>query len=435
MMKNLPNPLVTTLAMKIAFKNIFNPNRANTLFNCLAFLLGSTLLLTACNDGFDDTEVVKNEFHYFKNKEQLHEYSAAEVNLFLTIAAASNPELAAMKSYYTQGFTVYKITYNTTFDDQKVVASGLVSIPSEPGTYPLFSYQNGTNTLHSLAPTKAADQDIFKLLEMTAAAGFVVTVPDYLGFGESEQMIHPYLDKESTVQTVLDMLRAVKEMLEGQEVNCSNELYLAGYSQGGWASMQLQKTIEKNNNNEFHLKASACGAGPYNLMAVNKYVMGQDNYPEPYFLGYIFNTFVNTNMTTSITHILNPPFSEKITQLYDGMHSGPEINSKLTTSISELFRANYIENWESSDDFAEIRQRLETNSVSAYSTAVPTRLYHGTADELIPPSISEEMYSGFVAAGVEGKVTYVPMAGLDHIQGAQPFGLQAIKWFFELHND
>jgi hypothetical protein len=37
-------------------------------------------------------------------------------------------------------------------------------------------------------------------------------MPDYLGFGSSDNMFHPYLHKESTVQTVLDMLRAVDEL-------------------------------------------------------------------------------------------------------------------------------------------------------------------------------------------------------------------------------
>ena len=47
---------------------------------------------------------------------------------------------------------------------------------------------------------------------MIASMGYVVVIPDYPGFGESADIPHPYLIKEPTVRSVVDMLFAVREM-------------------------------------------------------------------------------------------------------------------------------------------------------------------------------------------------------------------------------
>src|SRR5665811_2636213 len=99
---------------------------------------------------------------------------------------------------------------------------------------------------------------------------------------------------------------------------CIRDRYIAGYSQGGWATMQLQKAIEENYSNQFNLKASACGAGPYYLNYINEYILQQTEYPMPYFIGYMFNTYINLGITTPASEIFKTPFDTRITTLYDG---------------------------------------------------------------------------------------------------------------------
>ena len=132
--------------------------------------------------------------------------------------------------------SVFKLIYKTEINGEKISASGLISIPAIPGEYPVLSFQNGTNTLNDNCPTNNPDDNLYKLVEFIASMGFVVIIPDYPGFGESAGIPHPYLIKEPTIGSVKDMIRAVRE--SGDEdfpgIVVSDDVYLMGYSQGGW---------------------------------------------------------------------------------------------------------------------------------------------------------------------------------------------------------
>lgn len=330
---------------------------------------------------------------------------------------------------------VYKISYYTTFEGEKRKASGLVCVPSNAGTYPLMSFQNGTNTLHSAAPSLAPpNSDLFQLLGMMASSGFVIAIPDYLGFGVADDMFHPYLDKESTVQTVLDMLRATKEMVEKLESTELNEdLYITGYSQGGWSTMQVQKAIESNYSGEFNLVASACGAGPYDLVGISNYVFGQTTYPMPYFLGYLINSYSNLGMTTPIDSMFREPYASRIPGLFDGSKDGAEINTELTKVVGDLFTTSFLDNWESGPVYSSFYSMLQDNSISGYKTKVPTLLIHGSADTFVPSFTSQNLYNEFITQGVNSSLLYyIELPGLDHQDAVVPAELQAIKWFLQI---
>jgi predicted peptidase len=46
---------------------------------------------------------------------------------------------------------------------------------------------------------------------------------------------------------------------------------ITGYSEGGFATMALQKKMEEQFPNEFNLVTSSCGAGAYNKTAAELY--------------------------------------------------------------------------------------------------------------------------------------------------------------------
>jgi pimeloyl-ACP methyl ester carboxylesterase len=300
-----------------------------------------------------------------------------------------------------------------------------------------MSYQNGTNTLHSEAPSVNPDNQLFLLLEFIASTGFVVSVPDYLGFGSSSNMFHPYLDKESTIQSVTDMLRAVEELTTNHlQFEANNDLYITGYSQGGWATMQLQKALEENNTGEFNLKASSCGAGPYDLRFVNDYILGLTNYPMPYFVGYIFNSYLNQDdITNPAGDIFKSPYDQRIMTLFNGTKSGDEINSQLTTATADLFTADYKSTSNSDSKFSSVISSLDKNSITAWKTNIPTLLTHGTADTYVPEQISKNIYDDFVDKGVDqSKITYIAIPGAGHNTAVIPSGVATFSWFINLNN-
>jgi pimeloyl-ACP methyl ester carboxylesterase len=423
-----------------AFFSLVLQKKTNTMkTKFISYILASVFLLSTLSgcdlikSDDDQPEVDEYLLNYTKEKTYLPTY----IKSFLDLAAGSIPEIAPIVDRIEHGITVYSITYLTEFEGKEIVASGLVSVPNSEETFPVLSYQNGTNTLHSKAPSVDPENQLFMLIEFIAGTGFITTIPDYLGFGSSSNMFHPYLHKESTVASVLDMQRATKELVKNHlEANMNDDLYIAGYSQGGWATMQVQKEIEENYSAEFDLKASACGAGPYNLNYINDYIVDQTTYPKPYFIGYLFNSYVNLGLSVPSNKIFQSPYDTKIMELFDGTRSDSQINDELTTTISELFTTDYRSGYNTSETYAPLLYALEENSVTAWKTSTPTLLIHGTKDTFVPPMVTSQLHQGFLLKGVGvNKVIMLPLPGEDHQSGILPSGLASIKWIFEIKDE
>ena len=404
----------------------------NSLFIKLIVLFVSISIFSGC-DLNNTTKVTED--NYLVDYEKHKTYTAADIKARLNLYAIVYPELQTIIDNLQGGVEVYKITYKTKFQGKEIIASGLVSVPLTSGSYPIMSYQNGTNTLHSNAPSVNPDYELFQMLEFVASAGFIVSVPDYLGFGSSANMYHPYFDKKSTVESVTDMLWSVKELANNYlQVAPKNDLYIMGYSQGGWATMQLQKHIEENYSSEFKLRASACGAGGYDVRYINDYILAQTEYPMPYYIGYIFNSYINLgDVTNPATDIFKSPYNQKILTLYNGTKSGEEINAQLTTKTADLFTAEYRSGANSNSKFASVIISLNKNTISAWKTNVPTMILHGTADNYIPPQVSTNIYNDFLAKGVPASiVSLVPIPGASHNTAILPSGIASINWFINL---
>ena len=92
---------------------------------------------------------------------------------------------------------MYTITYNTTYKGQNIKASGLVAFPETDQGMPILNFNHGTTSLHADAPTEDLIQYSFS---NAASAGYIFVIPDYLGFGVSDNIVHPYYRSDITGQ-------------------------------------------------------------------------------------------------------------------------------------------------------------------------------------------------------------------------------------------
>ena len=214
----------------------------------------------------------------------------------------------------------------------------------------------------------------YQLVEFIASMGYVVVIPDYPGFGESSQIPHPYLIKEPTVKSLVDMLYTTKEIgsKEFPGITFKNEYYLLGYSQGGWATLALHKAIEQDYNSDFNLKGASCGAGPYNILQLLEGIINQPDYPMPVYLAYIVNAYISYNQFTNpASDIFNEPYASKLSSLFTGLLTLDQINNQLTTSITGLLNADFISGFSSSSKYSSVRDALNNNSVTAWHSYKP----------------------------------------------------------------
>jgi hypothetical protein len=231
------------------------------------------------------------------------------------------------------------------------------------------------------------------------------------------------------------MFRAVGEMMKDfPTLSLSKDTYLMGYSQGGWSTMALKQELETNLASEFTLKATSCGAGPYNLEYLCNTILSKQTYPQPYFIAYMMNAYIRSGeITLTYEDIFKAPYSATnyISDLYNGKNDGGYINSKLSTSVSTLFNGDIISNLATGSKYVSLREALKSNSIAAWKTTSPTFMLHGLGDTYVAAAVSNNLYLDFLLKGTSADViTYVPVPGLDHEQAVLPWGLLTLKWMF-----
>ncbi len=396
-------------------------------------LLFAATLMTSCHK---DPEP---GYDYFISEELALSYSETNVNLLFDQAVNIYPEIADIKPYVTSGVDVYKLVYVTEAGGKEIEASGLVCVPSENGTYPVLSFQNGTNTRHSDAPTANMTDVSYTLLEIISSLGFIVVIPDYPGFGNSSQIAHPYLIAEPTVTSITDMFKAINEAAgtEIPGVTVKNEYYLLGYSQGGWATLTLHKALETTYNAEFNLAGSACGAGSYNMYYLFTTMISTDTYPMPAYLAYIINAYSEYDQfTTPVSDILNEPYASKLSSLFDGNSTTGQINSQLTTSISGLFKPAFLSGFTSSTEYSSVRNALINNSISGWKTLKPLLLAHGESDTSVPVIATEAIYTEMMNAGTSPDICRKSIyPGLEHGEGLMPCMIEGLAFLIDIREN
>ena len=377
------------------------------------------------------------EYIHFVSKELVTTYNKSYMNSFVTTISGVIPEAGNLKSLIRSDIKIYKVIYKTTIEGKQVNVSGLVCVPSNPGEYPVLSFQNGTNTDNSYAPTEFPIDLGYQSIEILASMGYIVVIADYPGFGESQQIPHPYLVADPTVESLVDLLNTVKEMdaEEFPDVTVKNEFYLLGYSQGGWSTLQLHKALELDYN-DFNLKGSCCGAGPYNIYLLFQGMVNTPTYPMPVYLGYILNAYTAYHQFSNpVSDIFNEPYASRVPTLYTGKLSNGQINGQLTTSITDLMNPEFLSGYATSAKYSSVRDALIRNSISGWHTNIPLLMIHGQNDTYVSPSATENMYSEMIRSGTPADICQkVIIPGADHNSGVVPAMIQGFLFLENIRN-
>jgi len=391
-----------------------------------------TVFLTAVSCSKDENR----EFEHYVSAEYAVSYSTDYINTLLNTGVEMYPELDQIKPLVSSPVRVYRLVYKTEVDNREIEASGLICLPDREGEYPVLCFQNGTNTENSNAPSEFFINPLYQMVEIVASTGYIVVIPDYPGFGESADIPHPYLIKEPTVQSIIDMLYALNEVpseiMDG--VSVLNEYSLIGYSQGGWATLALHKAMELEYQNDFTLKGSVCGAGPYNLSQLFGGMINTEYYYMPVYLGYIINAYSEYDQFTNrVDEILRQPYAGLLSSLYTGELSSDEINAQLTPSIPELLTPGFIEGFDASPVYATVREALVRNSIAGWKTQVPLFLVHGDSDTQVDPSTTNNIYDEMMEAGTSSAIcTREMIPGADHGDGVVPCMVKGLMFLMSL---
>ncbi|WP_233636067.1 alpha/beta hydrolase family protein [Hymenobacter setariae] len=315
---------------------------------------------------------------------------------------------------------VYRLTYRTrTPEGQETTASGAVLVPTAPTALPVLSYQHGTiaPSSETQAPSYYAQgSDVWSVVSVLASTGYVVSAPDYLGYGASKALPHPYEHAASLASASADMLRATREFCQQQNVNVNAKNFLLGYSEGGYATMALHKYLQENYATALPVTASAPGAGAYHKSAFAKYVL-QSTQPLSFLSTYVWvlRTYDRIyNLNRPLSYYYQEPYATRLQA--DPFAGVPTQQSQLFTST---FRQAVL-----TDSDAPLTASLTANDIYDWKPTAPVALFHGTADDYVPFFNSQDAYDAMQARGAT-QVTLRPIQGGNHFSSATTYTLGA----------
>ncbi|NIJ55890.1 alpha/beta hydrolase family protein [Dyadobacter arcticus] len=375
------------------------------LRNISFLLLWSLLLLNSCNTDNPAPVDPVEENKYLQENTAITELSKDQVS---QKANALNPLLAG---YVKNGVKVYKITYKTkNIDGADITASGALILPITDLPASMISVQHGTIRDDASAPSNFGENsEAASFGSLFGSMGYIIAYPDYIGYGASKDYPHPYEHRASLASATLDMLRAAKEFLKGQTaVKWDEKLYVAGYSEGGYATMSLQKKIEEEASAEFNLRASSCGAGAYDKTAFMKYIINSGTHGIPSYN----SLYLWVLLTYDKIYKLNRPTSYYFKAPYDGWISSTGTSTNINKSFDTILNDSFKKGLNDGTDKGFI-DAIGDNDVYNWKPKTPTRLFHGDADKLVFYFNSQKAYTTMKGLGATD-IQLITIPGGDH---------------------
>jgi len=339
-------------------------------------------------------------------------------------ASAIKPSLVEKgvisESQTVYGYKAYKIPYTTRDEEgNEVEASGLFVVPTGlPAIVnttlglSMVSDDHGTIFANAEAPSVIADAtgapDGSSII-LTSLGGFATLQPDYIGFGDSKEHYHPFILKDSLANATVDFIKQVKIFSSDNNITLNNQLFLTGYSEGGYAAMATLKKIEEEQLSDLTVTMTAPMAGPYDLKTMADFVLSQPKLGVPSFMANIGFAYAKA-YNQELSSIINEPYASSLPTLFNGDLERPAIDPQLTydtTGEKGLFVSDFVSDYITNDD-NWFKVRLLENSLHTWVPNSAVRLVHCEGDDVIPFGISQ-IAEGTMNAMGANNVAIVPV--------------------------
>ena len=317
----------------------------------------------------------------FMGAVHLKTITAAEVTSALELAG--DAAFLANPSYAVQA---YRLTYLTVDGEgRQIAASGLVAIPQKPANAlsPVLSYQHATIKRQADAPSSLADVGAPPVV--LASLGYIVVAADYVGYGVSAAAPHPYLLSGPSASAVIDLLTAAKYWRQTHQVPDNKQLFLTGYSEGGYVTMAAHRALQAGTSvHRNELVRVVAGAGPYNVGATMDQLLAilrRDYFP--------------------LGQLLNPGFLKYLGDA-DRRHARDLLMGlSLGLDAEVVFMPTVIDNY-----LADDRAAIETYSdVFDWAPRIPVNLFHGRDDVTVPYLSATSTLQAMQTRGAADRVT------------------------------
>lgn len=324
---------------------------------------------------------------------------------------------------------LYKITYQTKDPDGELTqASGLVTFPVRSKPLTVVMYLHGTRVLHNDVPSQgfSPGYDFYSAI-FSNANGWMLVMPDYLGYGDNPLNLHPYVDAPTISSASIDALVAAKELAQQLSVPVTNQLFLAGYSEGGFSTMAVLEALEKNFP-ELPVTAAAPGAGPYDADETLAYVLFKAQGNGAFYSAfYFYSLYHYQQYWHDLSDVFQHPYDKMIPGLFDGQHDADTIRAALPASSQALLQPTLFKAFEQGTEPHLDQLRREFNRYQFVPKA-SLLLVGSRGDTDVPFSNSALAYRIFSTMGCDVALKSVSDVQ-DHRQAFLPVIFEQVEFF------
>ena len=267
-------------------------------------------------------------------------------------------------------------------DGNPILLSGKVVVPADGKIKRCILVSHFTIGSNLEAPSNT-----FPLEGILVKLGYALIIPDYIGYGVTADMVHPYLVMDLTARNVLDMYKAVMPFLE--KAGCTpqfDDIYLMGYSQGGATTMAVQHLIEHHNEN-VKIRRVFAGGGPYDIKATYDRFVETDVASYPCAVPIMMQGMVVGNKLDLDMSQMMAPF------LYENLDEWVNKKRYTTKQLNRLIGSRVTHDLltpkgmdRTSKEVSELYKAMTNNSILSYSWVpkAPVYILHSIDDETVP---------------------------------------------------
>jgi pimeloyl-ACP methyl ester carboxylesterase len=378
----------------------------------------------ACKKQDDENPVIP-VVHERGDIVQTNSLGSRTVNDIQQILTNINMTIPFTLNYSVETFSINY--YTTDGNGNQTIASGAVIIPQGGSNLPLVSIQHGTQTkdnlVASVSPLNSTEGIVGLIM---ASMGYLVVVPDYLGFGVSNVM-HPYIHAESLIPSVIDIMRAGKTYSSLNQITLDGRIFLTGYSEGGYTTLVTQRAIEEEYFQEFDLIAVAPMAGPYDLYGMMQTLFQTGQYNHTAYVAFILTAYNNIYGWNRLSDFFNAPYSSVVQNLFDGSKTFSEVVNQLPSTFSALVDSNFVSNVRNGNE-QDFLEAMQANTWLDWTPLAPINFFHGDSDDISPYQNALTAVERLIAnGGTNIQLTTIP--GGNHENSGPIAIVGAIQWF------
>lgn len=341
------------------------------------------------------------------------------------------------------GVDIYSVTYSTTGSDSRPdTASGLIVLPQVTDTkLPILAYHHGTISGRSAAPSFLAGQE-YLFSALFASQRMAVTMPDYLGLGQSRGM-HPYVHADTEGSASTDLIIALMDYMDEQKIERNDQVFLTGYSQGGHATMATHRYLQQNHP-EIKVTASAPMSGPYFISGVMRGLLDvEENYFYPAYLVYSFLALdqIDPTIYDDLSEVFKEPYIPAIEDFIVSQDGLFDLNRDILQIMVDTF-GNPYPKFLFQEDFAKevmenddhpVNALLRTSDLHNWIPEAPVLMIYCSGDDQVPGrnSIVADSTMNALGAADVSSVNVETGTPLSHGQCILPALLTATPWILE----